>query len=168
MKVYELWDLSTGNMIACDNTFEQALESVRAYLDTGDPTYEEDLGLALADEDGVRTNLGQGRELAARAREKTSKITELDFSTLADAPVDAMPGVSSGDAELLRQHFGIRTIRDLARNKYVLWAQAIDGLSGVPKEPTGASEIPSRASFDWRHALLALERVPAKRDVPAG
>lgn len=48
-----------------------------------------------------------------------------EFADLADAPVDALQGVSQGDAELLRSALGIVTVRDLATNKFVRWAQAI-------------------------------------------
>lgn len=52
-----------------------------------------------------------------------------DFAELADAPVDALEGVSQGDAEHLQQAFNIKTIRDLAESKFVLRAQAITHLS---------------------------------------
>ncbi len=48
---------------------------------------------------------------------------------IADAPVDALEGVSAGDAELLAKAFGIKTIRDLGTNKYFLTAQAIATLA---------------------------------------
>lgn len=48
-----------------------------------------------------------------------------NFSDLANAPVDALEGVSAGDAELLQKAFGIKTVRDLGTNKYFLRAQAI-------------------------------------------
>jgi hypothetical protein len=51
------------------------------------------------------------------------------FSELAKAPVAALQGVSEADAEALAKAFGIRTISDLATNKFVLWAQAIHALS---------------------------------------
>jgi hypothetical protein len=47
------------------------------------------------------------------------------FPELASAPVDALQGVSKNDADLLQKAFGIKTVRDLAENKYFLWAQAI-------------------------------------------
>lgn len=50
-------------------------------------------------------------------------------SELADAPVDALQGVSEGDAEHLKAAFGIKTVRDLGTNKYFLWAQAIAKLA---------------------------------------
>lgn len=48
---------------------------------------------------------------------------------IADAPVDALQGVSAGDAELLAKAFGIKTVRDLGTNKFFLWAQAIAALA---------------------------------------
>jgi hypothetical protein len=44
---------------------------------------------------------------------------------VADAPVDALQGVSENDAKLLKEAFNVKTIRDLANLKYVKWAQAI-------------------------------------------
>lgn len=51
------------------------------------------------------------------------------FKELADAPVDALQGVSGGDAEKLKEAFNIRTIGDLAKNKYFKWAMAISILA---------------------------------------
>jgi len=53
------------------------------------------------------------------------------FEELADAPVDALEGVSKTDAELLLKAFNIHTIRDLAESKFVLRAQAIVNLARV-------------------------------------
>lgn len=44
---------------------------------------------------------------------------------LADAPCTVLEGLSEGDAELLFKAFGIKTVRDLAKNKQFRWAQAI-------------------------------------------
>jgi len=52
-----------------------------------------------------------------------------DFQELAAAPISALQGVSDGDAEHLQAAFGIKTVRDLATNKFVLWAQAINVLA---------------------------------------
>ena len=57
----------------------------------------------------------------------------MDFVELADAPVDALQGVSAGDAEHLAKAFGIKTIRDMAESKYFRWAQAIVHLSKTTK-----------------------------------
>ena len=48
---------------------------------------------------------------------------------LADAPVDALQGVSAADAAHLAEAFNIKTVRDLGTNKYFLWAQAITKLA---------------------------------------
>ena len=52
-----------------------------------------------------------------------------EFSELAESPVDAIAGISASDAAALKTAFGIKTIRDLAENKYVLVAQAIVALA---------------------------------------
>jgi len=44
---------------------------------------------------------------------------------LVECPVAALAGVSEGDAKLLQQAFNIRTIGDLADNKYFLAARQI-------------------------------------------
>ncbi len=54
----------------------------------------------------------------------------MELAEIADSPVDALQGVSAGDAEALQKALGIKTVRQLAENKYVLWAQAITTLSG--------------------------------------
>lgn len=46
------------------------------------------------------------------------------FNALVDAPVTAL-GLTSSDAEALEQALGVKSIRDLAVNKYVRRAQAI-------------------------------------------
>ena len=55
------------------------------------------------------------------------------FGEIANAPVTALQGVSATDAEALQKAFGIRTVHDLATNKFVLWAQAINVLAEKPK-----------------------------------
>ena len=53
-----------------------------------------------------------------------------EFSELADAPIGAIQGLSEGDAEKLKEAFNIKTVRDLAENKFVRVAQAVVALSG--------------------------------------
>jgi hypothetical protein len=53
-----------------------------------------------------------------------------EFADLIKAPVAALAGVSDADAAALQAAFNIKTIGDLATNKYVLWAQAINTLGG--------------------------------------
>ncbi|MES2538705.1 MAG: hypothetical protein V4632_22835 [Pseudomonadota bacterium] len=47
------------------------------------------------------------------------------FSELADAPINALQGVRSTDAAMLKEAFNITTIRDFANLKFVKWATAI-------------------------------------------
>jgi hypothetical protein len=51
------------------------------------------------------------------------------FAALADAPVTAL-GLSGSEADALEQAFGVKSVRDLADNKYVRRAQAIVRLAG--------------------------------------
>ncbi|MDR7302280.1 hypothetical protein [Haloactinomyces albus] len=51
------------------------------------------------------------------------------LTELADAPVEALQGVSESDAKHLEEAFGVRTIRDLGTNKYFLWAQSVANLA---------------------------------------
>jgi len=52
----------------------------------------------------------------------------LQFAELVDAPLTAL-GLSSRDADALEETLGVRTVRDLADNKYVRRAQAIVNLA---------------------------------------
>ena len=44
-----------------------------------------------------------------------------------------LQGVSENDAKLLREAFGIKTVSDMATNKFFLWAQAIHTLAQYEK-----------------------------------
>ncbi|MEW6155595.1 MAG: hypothetical protein AB1673_16655 [Actinomycetota bacterium] len=52
------------------------------------------------------------------------------LSDLLDAPVDAIAGISEGDAVHLQEAFNIKTVGDLGRNKYVRLAVALADLGG--------------------------------------
>ncbi|AGZ42939.1 hypothetical protein [Actinoplanes friuliensis] len=52
-------------------------------------------------------------------------------SELVNAPVAALAGVSDSDAELLQKAFNIKTIGDLAGNKYFRTASAIADLAAI-------------------------------------
>jgi hypothetical protein len=62
-----------------------------------------------------------------KALDKAYEGKSLD--ELLDAPVAALAGVSDGDAEHLAAAFGIKTVRDLGKNKYFSLAQALVALS---------------------------------------
>lgn len=51
------------------------------------------------------------------------------LAELVDAPVDALAGVTTADADLLMQAFNIKTVGDLGRNKYFRAAAALVDLA---------------------------------------
>jgi hypothetical protein len=56
-----------------------------------------------------------------------------DLQELVDAPVEALAGVSEADAAALKTAFNVKTIGDLAGNKYVKAAAAIAALAASAK-----------------------------------
>ena len=67
----------------------------------------------------------QGGPMADISKFLDKQYESTEFADLAGAPVDALQGLSKGDAEALQKALGIRTIRQLAENKFVRAAQAI-------------------------------------------
>ena len=61
--------------------------------------------------------------------EATSDVDSL--AELVNAPVSALAGVSEADAEALQKAFNIKTIGDLAGNKYFRAATAIVEMAGI-------------------------------------
>ncbi len=57
------------------------------------------------------------------------QYAQCSFSEIANAPVDALLGVSAADALLLQQSFGVITVRQLANFKFVTLARAIATLA---------------------------------------
>ena len=53
------------------------------------------------------------------------KYENTPLKELKHAPVSAIQGISESDAELLNKAFKVKTVYDLAKLKYVKWAQAI-------------------------------------------
>lgn len=49
------------------------------------------------------------------------------------APPSALQGLSEADADALKKALGIKTIADLATNKFVLWAQALTTIAAAGK-----------------------------------
>ena len=54
----------------------------------------------------------------------------MTLAEVVQAPVDALSGVSEGDAKLLKEAFNINTVGDLGRNKYFRVAAALVDLAG--------------------------------------
>ncbi|MEH0927722.1 hypothetical protein [Micromonospora sp. CPCC 205558] len=53
------------------------------------------------------------------------------LAELVDSPVNALTGVSAGDAKLLKEAFNITTVGDLGRSPYFRTAQALVALSAA-------------------------------------
>lgn len=70
----------------------------------------------------VSVNLDKGLD---KAYENTS------LDDLLASPVAALAGVSDGDAAKLQDAFGIKTVADLGRNKYVRLAVALVDLAAA-------------------------------------
>ena len=54
-----------------------------------------------------------------------------DVKEIIAAPVDALAGVSSGDAQALQSAFGIKTVGDLGNNKFIRAAVALVDLGNT-------------------------------------
>ena len=54
-----------------------------------------------------------------------------EFSQLADAPIDALLGLSESDAKALKDALNVTTVRELAENKFVRVAQEVISMSSV-------------------------------------
>jgi hypothetical protein len=55
------------------------------------------------------------------------------LTEILNAPVSALQGVSDGDAQKLKDAFNIKTVKDLASNKFFLRALAISHLASGEK-----------------------------------
>ena len=80
----------------------------------------------------------------------------LTLTDLPDAPAHALRGLSEGDGELLYKSFYVKTIRDLADLKYIMWAQEIVALGKVPQ-----SKIDMHAFHD--KLIKKYEATPIKK-----
>jgi uncharacterized protein (TIGR02271 family) len=83
----------------------------------------------------------------AQTREYVDKRYEdRDVNELPDAPVEALRGLGKRGGEALHKAFGVKTIRDLATNDFVLKAQEVLRLAEGPTAiPTAA---PAAAAAD--------------------
>jgi uncharacterized protein (TIGR02271 family) len=77
---------------------------------------------------------------AAQTREYVDRRYEdHDLNELPDAPVEALRGLGKRGGEALRKAFGVKTIRELATNDFVLKAQEVLRLAEGPAAiPTAA------------------------------
>jgi uncharacterized protein (TIGR02271 family) len=87
---------------------------------------------------------------AAQTREYVDRRYEdRDVHELPDAPVEALRGLGKRGGEALRTAFGVKTIRDLATNDFVLKAQEVLRLAEGPAAiPTAAPAAPAATGAD--------------------
>jgi uncharacterized protein (TIGR02271 family) len=94
---------------------------------------------------------------AAKTREYVDRRYEdRNINELPDTPVEALRGLGKRGSEALQKAFGVKTIRDLATNDFVLKAQevlrlaegpaAIPTVAGPPAAATGAGHQGGRPS----------------------
>ena len=107
---------------------------------------------------------------AAQTREYVDRRYEdRDVNELPDAPVEALRGLGKRGGEALRKAFGVKTIRDLAINDFVLKAQevlrlaegpaAIPTVTPAPATATGVDAVGrQRVVTEQRHRTVPVER----------
>ena len=90
---------------------------------------------------------------------------EMSVLELIEAPVEAISGVSKGDAEKLAKAFNIKTVHDLATHKYIQYAQALTGFAEVSKDLLDkefeSTDITSLAEKPV-HAIQGISEADAK------
>jgi hypothetical protein len=81
------------------------------------------------------------------------RYEDRDINELPDAPVEALRGLGSRGAEALRKAFGVKTIRDLATNDFVLKAQEVVRLAERPTALPAVAPSPPAAGVDATEVL---------------
>jgi uncharacterized protein (TIGR02271 family) len=84
-------------------------------------------------------------------------------SELPDAPIDALRGLGKAGSEALRKAIGVKTIRDLATNQFVLAAQELLELAEGRVAVAGSGTEPVAGTVAGTVAGLAAGR-PARSD----
>jgi nucleotidyltransferase/DNA polymerase involved in DNA repair len=109
---------------------------------------------------------------AAQTREYVDRRYEdRDLNELPDAPVEALRGLGKRGGEALRKAFGVKTIRDLATNDFVLKAQEVlrlaEGPAAIPTvAATRADATGAEAARQREHAgQQALSRSEEELEV---
>jgi uncharacterized protein (TIGR02271 family) len=115
---------------------------------------------------------------AAQTREYVdSRYEDRDIHELPDAPVEALRGLGKRGGEALRKAFGVKTIRDLAINDFVLKAQEVlrlaEGPAAIPTAAPAAAGADAAGHQRERAGQQALTRSEEElevdtRQVPRG
>ena len=107
---------------------------------------------------------------AAQTREYVdSRYEDRDIHELPDAPVEALRGLGKRGGEALRKAFGVKTIRDLAINDFVLKAQEVlrlaEGPSAIPTAAPAATGTDAAGHQRERADQQALTRSEEELEV---
>jgi uncharacterized protein (TIGR02271 family) len=107
---------------------------------------------------------------AAQTREYVdSRYEDRDIHELPDAPVEALRGLGKRGGEALRKAFGVKTIRDLAINDFVLKAQEVlrlaEGPAAIPTAAPAATGADAAGHQRERAGQQALIRSEEELDV---
>jgi uncharacterized protein (TIGR02271 family) len=107
---------------------------------------------------------------AAQTREYVdSRYEDRDIHELPDAPVEALRGLGKRGGEALRKAFGVKTIRDLATNDFVLKAQEVlrlaEGPAAIPTAAPAATGADAAGHQRERAGQQALIRSEEELDV---
>jgi uncharacterized protein (TIGR02271 family) len=110
---------------------------------------------------------------AAQTRDYVDRRYEdRNVNELPDAPVEALRGLGKRGGEALRNAFGVKTIRDLATNDFVLKAQGVlrlaEGPAAIPTlapAPVGATGADAVGHHRERAGQQALTRSEEELDV---
>jgi uncharacterized protein (TIGR02271 family) len=107
---------------------------------------------------------------AAQTREYVdSRYEDRDIHELPDAPVEALRGLGKRGGEALRKAFGVKTIRDLAINDFVLKAQEVlrlaEGPAAIPTAAPAASGADAAGHQRERAGQQALTRSEEELEV---
>jgi len=91
------------------------------------------------------------------------EFEETPVTELPGAPVYALQGLSAKDAERLEKAFNVKTIRDLARLKYALWAKEICDLADADTEAGEVEMLRFKERLDKKYekkTFKALTKAP--------
>jgi len=107
---------------------------------------------------------------AAQTREYVdSRYEDRDIHELPDAPVEALRGLGKRGGEALRKAFGVKTIRDLAINDFVLKAQEVlrlaEGPAAIPTAAPAAAGADAAGHQRERAGHQALTRSEEELEV---
>jgi uncharacterized protein (TIGR02271 family) len=107
---------------------------------------------------------------AAQTREYVdSRYEDRDIHELPDAPVEALRGLGKRGGEALRKAFGVKTIRDLAINDFVLKAQEVlrlaEGPAAIPTAAPAAAGADAAGHRRERAGQQALTRSEEELEV---